>query len=572
VRWITLLLRTAQTKVLVNGYEGDAFRHGRGLQQGDPISPLLFVIAMDVLAALFHAAEQAGILSHFALSDIKHRVSLYTDDAVVFAKPERAELDAVCIILDFFGAASGLKVNFSKSAVVPIHCPEETMLAVRDALLCRVASLPCTYLGLPLSLRKLSKASLQPVLDKLAGKLSYWRARRMTREGRAVYVQAVLIASVIYHLMALDLDPWFFQAVDKLRRGFFRAGSTEANGGSCAVAWDQVCQPKILGGLGFHNLRHLNTALRSRWIWLQRTDVTKPWSGLDLAVSAASRALFNASVVVSVGAGTSVKFWVDPWIGGIGTECIAPALMKHIRPSVKRARMVAEGLLDHGWARDIAGKLSVAVLRDYLKLWSAIQGVPRRGFDEADTFRWKWTANGSYTSKSAYLTLFHGTTALAGAANVWNSFAPLKHKFHAWLALRRRCWTADHRRRRGLPTHIMCPLCGSHEETIDHITLQCPFAAAIWTGAVTRLGLPNIVPSDRAELGEWWPLAISRFTASDLRTANSFILLVMRSLWLERNARVFNHEYTSAQTSLCLLLDEWAAWMVCRRGYRRGVE
>jgi hypothetical protein len=196
-------------------------------------------------------------------------------------------------------------------------------------------------------------------------------------------------------------------------------------------------------------------------------------------VSDASRALFNASVVVSVGAGTSVKFWVDPWIGGIGAECIAPALMKHIRPSVKQARTVAEGLLDHGWARDIAGKLSVAALRDYLKLWNAIQGVPRRGFDEADTFRWKWTANRSYTSKSAYLTLFHGTAALAGAANVWNSFAPLKHKLHAWLALRQRCWTVDRRRRRGLPTHIMCPLCGSREETIDHITLQCPFAAAI---------------------------------------------------------------------------------------------
>jgi hypothetical protein len=112
------------------------------------------------------------------------------------------------------------------------------MLAIHDVLPCRVASLPCTYLGLPLSLRKLSKASLQPVLDKLAGKLSYWRARLMTREGHAVYVQAVLTASVINHLMALDLDPWFFQAVDKLRRGFFWADSTEANGGSCAVAWD----------------------------------------------------------------------------------------------------------------------------------------------------------------------------------------------------------------------------------------------------------------------------------------------------------------------------------------------
>jgi hypothetical protein len=263
---------------------------------------------------------------------------------------------------------------------------------------------------------------------------------------------------------------------------------------------------------------------------------------------------------------------MDPWIGGIDAGSVAPALMKHVRPSIKRARTVAEGLLDNGWARDIAGELTVDALRDYLKLWGAIQSVPRHDVDGADTFRWKWTASGGFTSKTVYLTLFHGTTALAGAANVWNSFAPLKYKFHAWLALRRRCWTADRRRRRGLPTHIMCPLCGSREETIDHISLQCPFATAIWMGVVTSLGLPNIVPSDRAELGEWWTLAVSRFASSLRKAANSLILLVVRSIWLERNARVFNQKYTPAQVSLRLVLDEWEAWMACRRGSLREIE
>jgi hypothetical protein len=246
--------------------------------------------------------------------------------------------------------------------------------------------------------------------------------------------------------------------------------------------------------------------------------------------------------------------------------------MKHIRPSVKRARTVADGLLDNGWARDIAGELTVDALRDYLKLWSAIQSVPRHDVDGADTFRWKWTTSGRFTSKSAYLMLFHGTTALASAANVWNSFAPLKYKFHAWLALRRRYWTADRRRRRGLPTHIMCLLCGSREETIDHISLQCPFATVIWMGVVTRLGLPNIVPSDRAEFGEWWPLAISRFASSHRKATNFLILLVVRSIWLERNAWVFNQTYTPAQVSLRLVLDEWEAWMACRRGSLREIE
>jgi hypothetical protein len=73
-----------------------------------------------------------------------------------------------------------------------------------------------------------------------------------------------MTASVIYHLMALDLEPWFF--VDKLRRGFLWAGNGDANGGSCAVAWHLVCQPKVLGGLGLHNPRLLNVALRTRWL------------------------------------------------------------------------------------------------------------------------------------------------------------------------------------------------------------------------------------------------------------------------------------------------------------------
>jgi hypothetical protein len=71
----------------------------------------------------------------------------------------------------------------------------------------------------------------------------------MTREGRVVFVHAVMMSSIVYHLMALDLDPWFLQAVDKLRRGFLWAPSGEANGGCCAVAWNLVCQPKALGGL-----------------------------------------------------------------------------------------------------------------------------------------------------------------------------------------------------------------------------------------------------------------------------------------------------------------------------------
>jgi hypothetical protein len=90
-----LLLHSASTNVLVNGYAGSAFLHGRGLRQGDPISPLLFVIAMDVLSTMFRSAEQAGVLSNLSVFGLRHRVSLYADDVVVFARPTVSELAAV---------------------------------------------------------------------------------------------------------------------------------------------------------------------------------------------------------------------------------------------------------------------------------------------------------------------------------------------------------------------------------------------------------------------------------------------------------------------------------------------
>jgi hypothetical protein len=182
---------------------------------------------------------------------------------------------------------------------------------------------------------------------------------------------------------------------------------------------------------------------------------------MDVAVSKDTRALFNASVAISVSTGTSIRFWEDAWIDVVDAGSIASALLKLVRPSIRRVRTVADGLNANAWAHDIGGELTIVALREYLALWNAIRRIPRLGPGEDDAFRWKWTSSGRFSSKSAYRTLFHGTVALPGAANVWNLFAPLKFKRHAWLALRRRCWTADRRRRRGLRTHIMCPLCGS---------------------------------------------------------------------------------------------------------------
>jgi hypothetical protein len=78
------------------------------------------------------------------------------------------------------------------------------------------------------------------------------------------------------------MEPWFLQVVDKLRRGFFWAGKEDARGGSCLVAWNQVCQPKSLGGPGLHNLKLLNATREVDMV--PKTDLDRPWSGMSLKV------------------------------------------------------------------------------------------------------------------------------------------------------------------------------------------------------------------------------------------------------------------------------------------------
>jgi hypothetical protein len=154
---------------------------------------------------------------------------------------------------------------------------------------------------------------------------------------------------------------------------------------------------------------------------------------------------------------------------------------------------------------------------------------------------------------------------MSGAAEIWHAFAPFKVKFHAWLALQNRCWTADRLVRRGLPTHAVCPLCSAAGETMDHLSLQCTFAASVWTGASQQLGFAIPSPSPQSVLSKWWLDAVANLSKADAKVANSFVMLTIRSLWLERNARVFENSPSPASRVIDVVLADWALWISCRR-------
>lgn len=98
----------------------------------------------------------------------------------------------------------------------------------------------CQYLGLPLSLHKVTRQEFQPFLEQIADQLLNWKVDLPTRAGREVQVQHVLTGTTIYLAMAIDIPQWSLYAIDKIRKRFLWRGQKKVRGGHRLVAWGKV--------------------------------------------------------------------------------------------------------------------------------------------------------------------------------------------------------------------------------------------------------------------------------------------------------------------------------------------
>jgi hypothetical protein len=426
--------------------------------------------------------------------------------------------------------------------------------------------------GLPLSPVRLTKADLQPLVDKLAGQIPTWKAAMLERSGRLILIDATLAATPIYHMLCLDLPQWFFDYANKLERGFFWCASTQARSGQCMVAWNMVCSPKQLGGLGLKNLKLLNLALRMRWKWLELMGEDKPWSGLDFDISKEANDMFKAATQCILGDGNKLKFWTDRWMGTSSISELAPNLMKFVKPARKNDT-VAQALTDNAWTQAFRGIPSVPAIVEFMGLWATMREAPAL-HEEPDCARWKLTESGQYSAKTAYQLFFLGRTEVPGMKELWSSGAPLKHKLHAWLALKDRLWTADRLEERGLPHPRHCPLCCQETETVEHLNMRCSFSREVWFRTLQPYNLHNQTPTADDELALWWPALSDAVPARHKKEINSLIVLVVRELWLERNARVFDWTATmpvELVRRIASEFDQWKRAKLCGRGSIREI-
>ena len=128
--WMWSCISTTKFSVLVNGVPAGFFPSSKGLRQGDPLSPYLFVMGMEVLSALIRRAVEGCFMSGCSIrrgrrQDVNISHLLFADDTVVFYEAKKEHIMHLSWILFWFEAASGLRINLAKSEILPVGEIEE---------------------------------------------------------------------------------------------------------------------------------------------------------------------------------------------------------------------------------------------------------------------------------------------------------------------------------------------------------------------------------------------------------------------------------------------------------------
>lgn len=506
VERVMFCVSTVRFSALINDQPFGSIQPERGIRQGDPLSPFLFVLCTEGLIHLIGRAVQRGLLQGIQFSQegpMIHHL-LFADDSLMICKASADQAVELVKILGIYEKATGQQVNVEKSAITfGSKVEESTKILIKDITGISKEGGSGSYLGLPECFSGSKTEMLAYIYDSLKNRLSGWFAKLLSMGGKEVLLMAVAMAMPVYAMSCFKLTKKSCENLTKAMADFWW-NSLEHKRKIHWLSWTKLCLAKEQGGLGFKDIQSFNQALLAKQAWrilsspeslfaklfksryfdqgdfLSAKNGSRPsyaWRSIQFG-----KELLSQGLRKHLGDGSSVLVWTDAWIGGI--ERRRP-LMKNIFVDLL---LKVEDLIDHQkrcwkmekledlfYPEDIQSILSMKI-----------------AFGQEDYWVWLHNRNDSYSVKSGYWFINNYIRRMevqeAEArpslnilkTDVWKIQTAPKIKNFFWRALSDALPAGELLVRRGIKMDPVCQTCGFQGESINHIVFGCSIARQVW--------------------------------------------------------------------------------------------
>ncbi|CAN0919033.1 LINE-1 reverse transcriptase homolog [Linum grandiflorum] len=580
IRWMMLFVRSVRYEVVVNNNRFGQIQPRRGLRQGCPLSPFLFILCTEGLTAMLRKASLNGTIHGFRVCRQAPPIShlLFADDSVFFFKGNVQEARAIKSILTDYAAASGQLVNYDKSGLL---FSKKTDAAVKTAI-SRVLAVWTPfdterYLGVPALVGRNRNHAFKFIQEKVWNRLQSWHSRKLSNGGKEVLIKAVIQALPAYSMNVFLLPDRLITELERMMNAFWWGSKKYTGRGISWRKWKKLTVQKEHGGLGFRDLRGFNLAMLGKQAWrllskpdslVARLYKAKYFPTRDILMaelgpkpSFAWRSLWSSLELVRkgyrwrIGNGLHTRIGLDPWLPNNDNRYISAPIPQHL------IDMNVHDLLDHrchDWNIPLLEQLLPS--RDV----QLITSIPITTAAGPDKRIWHGSKNGRYTVKSAYRlymdtmvdhTVFHQPGVWS---NIWELHVPASMKHFLWRLVSDVLPTRGRLRRKKLAITGECGFCGHDYEETWHLFTDCQRTTEVWQ----QLEILPIVLDEANNHSDlptlFWNL--HERLSPDLRDK---WLIGLWGIWRERNARVWTKLHRPIQMVVeesMQAMSDWRKW------------
>jgi hypothetical protein len=230
VNWIMACLSSVSFSILLNGSATKFFLAERGLRQGCPLSPLLFLLVAEGLSRFISGANLGGRFAGIKITNgliITHL--LFVDDILIFCDGSTRDADTLSEGLTLFRTATGMRINAQKSSILFSQTAEEHTQYYLDLLPFQTLNLEegLKYLGFHLKPNDYRKTDWYWLLEKLEKRLKTWSNKWLSRAGRLVLIKSVLEAIPVYWMSLSWIPKGILEKARKLAYSYLWRGKSE---------------------------------------------------------------------------------------------------------------------------------------------------------------------------------------------------------------------------------------------------------------------------------------------------------------------------------------------------------